>query len=211
MADRVTAAAELRKRRTRANNNNSNRNNCSASAVPSPYSPVKQQSTKAAAAVAVSSTTTDAADRRAAIVTADAADDTSYSEENSCPTVKPHRSTSSSNSSDEHNGNEDINAFRLHIHFDPMSWLLFVLACATRVYRLAEPNHIVFDELHYGRYVSLYMRRTFFFDQHPPLGKQLIAGMAWLSGYDGNFTFSRIGAEYSSVGGGDSLQRVFEC
>lgn len=56
-----------------------------------------------------------------------------------------------------------------------------------------------FDELHYGKYVSMYMRRTFFFDQHPPLGKQLIAAVAHLAGYSGNYTFSRIGSEYSAV------------
>ena len=54
-----------------------------------------------------------------------------------------------------------------------------------------------FDELHYGKYVSLYMKRIFFFDQHPPLGKQLIAGVAYLAGYTGNYTFSRIGGEYT--------------
>lgn len=42
-----------------------------------------------------------------------------------------------------------------------------------------------FDELHHGKYVSLYMKRTFFFDTHPPLGKQLIAAVAYLSNYDG--------------------------
>jgi dolichyl-phosphate-mannose--protein O-mannosyl transferase len=56
-----------------------------------------------------------------------------------------------------------------------------------------------FDELHYGKYVSLYLRNTFFFEKHPPFGKQLIAGVAHLAGYDGNYTFSKIGAEYTEV------------
>ncbi|XP_068148459.1 protein O-mannosyltransferase 1 isoform X2 [Drosophila tropicalis] len=54
-----------------------------------------------------------------------------------------------------------------------------------------------FDELHYGKYISHYMRNIFFFDQHPPLGKQLIAGLVSFAGYDGNYTFSRIGAPYA--------------
>ena len=58
-----------------------------------------------------------------------------------------------------------------------------------------------FDELHYGKYVSLYLRNTFFFEKHPPLGKQLIAGVAYLAGFNGNYTFSKIGAEYSEVRG----------
>lgn len=56
-----------------------------------------------------------------------------------------------------------------------------------------------FDELHYGKYVSLYMRNIFFFEKHPPLGKQLIAGVASMAGYDGNFTFSKIGSEYTTA------------
>ncbi len=37
-----------------------------------------------------------------------------------------------------------------------------------------------FDELHYGKYASLYLRKIFFFDPHPPLGKQLVAASAYL-------------------------------
>lgn len=79
---------------------------------------------------------------------------------------------------------------------DLISITLFTIALCTRFYRLAEPNNIVFDELHYGKYVSLYLRRTFFFDQHPPLGKQLVAAAAYLVGFNGNHTFSQIGAQY---------------
>lgn len=43
------------------------------------------------------------------------------------------------------------------------------------------------------------MKRTFFFDQHPPLGKQLIAGIAYLAGYSGNYTYARIGSTYPEV------------
>lgn len=56
-----------------------------------------------------------------------------------------------------------------------------------------------FDELHYGKYVSLYMKRTFFFDPHPPLGKQMIAAVAYLAGYNGNSKFDRIGNVYADT------------
>jgi dolichyl-phosphate-mannose-protein mannosyltransferase len=42
------------------------------------------------------------------------------------------------------------------------------------------------------------MKNTFFFDLHPPLGKQLIAAAAYLAGFDGNFKFDRIGSPYSN-------------
>ncbi|KAH8239976.1 hypothetical protein KR032_009886 [Drosophila birchii] len=87
--------------------------------------------------------------------------------------------------------------FTVSLSIDLFSWTLFLLAFGTRFYKLATPADIVFDELHYGKYISLYMRNIFFFDQHPPLGKQLIAGLVSLAGYDGNYTFSRIGASYS--------------
>lgn len=54
-----------------------------------------------------------------------------------------------------------------------------------------------FDELHYGKYVSLYMKNTYFFDSHPPLGKQLIAFAASLANYDGSFKFDKIGSPFS--------------
>lgn len=54
-----------------------------------------------------------------------------------------------------------------------------------------------FDELHYGKYVSLYMKNTFFFDSHPPLGKQLIAALAHFANYDGKFKFDKIGSSYN--------------
>ncbi|CAO1319292.1 unnamed protein product [Diamesa serratosioi] len=88
--------------------------------------------------------------------------------------------------------------FTINVQFDLMSVLLFALAIVTRFFKLSEPKNVVFDELHYGKYVSLYMKNIFFFEKHPPFGKQLIAGAAYLAGYDGNFTFNRIGSEYTT-------------
>lgn len=41
------------------------------------------------------------------------------------------------------------------------------------------------------------MKHTFFFDGHPPFGKQLIALVAYLANYDGKYKFERIGSAYS--------------
>lgn len=54
-----------------------------------------------------------------------------------------------------------------------------------------------FDEMHYGKYASLYLKNTFFFDANPPLGKLMIAFAGYVSGFDGgNFGFDKIGTSY---------------
>ncbi|CAG0881288.1 unnamed protein product [Darwinula stevensoni] len=91
------------------------------------------------------------------------------------------------------------NPFRFSLEIDCMALILLLLGIATRLYRLDQPKHIVFDELHYGKYAQLYQKGTFFFDSQPPLGKQLIALAAHLAGFDGvalNYTFTKIGGAY---------------
>ncbi|CAG9854967.1 unnamed protein product [Phyllotreta striolata] len=94
--------------------------------------------------------------------------------------------------------NEKPKMFRINCEIDILSLVLFSLGVLTRMYNLEEPKNIVFDELHYGKYVSLYMKNTFFFDSHPPLGKQLIALVAYIAGYDGKYKFDKIGSPYNS-------------
>lgn len=89
-----------------------------------------------------------------------------------------------------------VKFLRLTFEVDLVSTFLFISGLFTRMWRLDEPKNIVFDELHYGKYISLYMKNTFFFDTHPPLGKQLIALVAYFAGYDGKFKFDRIGSPY---------------
>ncbi|XP_054006271.1 protein O-mannosyltransferase 1 [Hylaeus anthracinus] len=88
---------------------------------------------------------------------------------------------------------------KISLEVDIISLILLLAGIITRLYRLEEPRSIVFDELHYGKYVGLYMKRTFFFDSHPPLGKQLISAAAYLAGFDGQFKFDRIGSPYADA------------
>ncbi|CAH0726094.1 unnamed protein product, partial [Brenthis ino] len=90
-----------------------------------------------------------------------------------------------------------IQSIYLRVEIDVVFIGLMLLALCTRLYNLAEPKYIVFDELHYGRYVTLYTKGVFFFDAHPPLGKQMLYLAGHLAGYDGNFTFDRIGSPYT--------------
>ncbi|EZA57599.1 hypothetical protein DMN91_002403 [Ooceraea biroi] len=88
---------------------------------------------------------------------------------------------------------------RISLEIDLIASILLITGICTRLYRLEEPRNIVFDELHYGKYIGLYMKRTFFFDSHPPLGKQLVSAAAYLAGFDGQFKFDRIGSPYDDV------------
>ncbi|XP_067376719.1 protein O-mannosyl-transferase 1 isoform X3 [Channa argus] len=77
--------------------------------------------------------------------------------------------------------------------------LVSLLAMWTRLSHLSYPNAVVFDEVYYGQFVSLYMKRVFFIDDSgPPLGHMILALGAYLGGFDGNFVWNRIGAEYPS-------------
>ncbi|XP_070286510.1 protein O-mannosyl-transferase 1 isoform X2 [Myotis yumanensis] len=69
----------------------------------------------------------------------------------------------------------------------------------SRLWRLTYPRAVVFDEVYYGQYISFYMKRVFFLDgSGPPFGHMLLALGGYLGGFDGNFVWNRIGAEYSS-------------
>ncbi|KAJ8687182.1 hypothetical protein QAD02_022976 [Eretmocerus hayati] len=98
----------------------------------------------------------------------------------------------------EYQFGQTLTQIRINLEIDILAVVLFIVGLGTRLYCLEEPRSIVFDELHYGKYVGLYMKRTFFFDSHPPLGKQLISAAAYLAGFDGNFKFDRIGSPYAS-------------
>ncbi|KAM5299666.1 protein O-mannosyl-transferase 1 isoform 5-T5 [Ctenodactylus gundi] len=69
----------------------------------------------------------------------------------------------------------------------------------SRLWHLTYPRAVVFDELYYGQYISFYMKRIFFVDDSgPPFGHMLLALGGYLGGFDGNFLWNRIGAEYTS-------------
>ncbi|KAL2144973.1 hypothetical protein VTI28DRAFT_8202 [Corynascus sepedonium] len=74
--------------------------------------------------------------------------------------------------------------------------VITALAFLTRFWGISHPNEVVFDEVHFGKFASYYLEKTYFFDVHPPFGKLLFAFMGWLVGYDGHFHFDNIGDSY---------------
>ncbi|CAI4216280.1 unnamed protein product [Parascedosporium putredinis] len=47
--------------------------------------------------------------------------------------------------------------------------VITALAFVTRFWGISHPNEVVFDEVHFGKFASYYLERTYFFDVHPPL------------------------------------------
>ncbi|GAB1607719.1 protein O-mannosyl-transferase 1-like [Argonauta hians] len=86
--------------------------------------------------------------------------------------------------------------FSVKLELDLVQIFLFVAALATRTWQIGLPRAVVFDELHFAKFVSLYLQNTFFFDIHPPLGKLLLTLAGHYTGFQGNLSFDRIGTEY---------------
>ncbi|KAF8905795.1 Dolichyl-phosphate-mannose-protein mannosyltransferase-domain-containing protein [Gymnopilus junonius] len=77
--------------------------------------------------------------------------------------------------------------------------VIVLVACAVRLFRLSKPNSVVFDEVHFGKFASRYIKTRYFVDVHPPLAKLLITFAAFVFGYDGDFDFKDIGKIYEHV------------
>lgn len=71
-----------------------------------------------------------------------------------------------------------------------------MLGLTTRFWFFGSPNEVVFDEVHFGKFVSGYYTGKYFFDIHPPLGKLMIAGFAKFFDFKPEFSFAQIGDNF---------------
>lgn len=85
---------------------------------------------------------------------------------------------------------------RFYLKIDPVLSAITVISFAIRHYKLEHPRGVVFDELHYLKFITLYAKRIFFFDPQPPFGKQLFALVANITGFEGDLSYTQIGEPY---------------
>ena len=78
-------------------------------------------------------------------------------------------------------------------------WLLLIVLGVSLVTHFAffgHPNQTVFDEVHFGKFISGYYTHEYYFDIHPPLGKLMIAGFAKAFDFKPEFSFAQIGEKF---------------
>jgi dolichyl-phosphate-mannose--protein O-mannosyl transferase len=70
--------------------------------------------------------------------------------------------------------------------------VLLAIGIITRTFRIHHPRSVVFDEVCFGDFTNWYLTGDYFTDIHPPLGKLIMAGIASLTGYKGDFKFQKL-------------------
>ncbi len=81
--------------------------------------------------------------------------------------------------------------------------ILILVSIGVHFAFFGQPNEIVFDEVHFGKFVSAYYTHQYYFDIHPPGGKLIIAGFAKILSAKGGpafggqpFNFTQIGQPF---------------
>jgi dolichyl-phosphate-mannose--protein O-mannosyl transferase len=81
-----------------------------------------------------------------------------------------------------------------------LAMVILAVALGVRITALRAPAQVVFDEVHFGKFVTAYCcTGERFFDIHPPHAKLLIAGVAHSLGFRGAFPFENISQPYGDT------------
>lgn len=78
--------------------------------------------------------------------------------------------------------------------------LITVISLFTHLYKLADPGAICFDESYFGNFTLMYMKREYFIDIHPPVGKLVLYFGGVLSNFHSGFPIwtDSLGAQYDN-------------
>lgn len=74
--------------------------------------------------------------------------------------------------------------------------LIFFISFGLRIWKVAIPDCVVFDEYHFGQFTNDYIDHNFFFDIHPPLGKLIYYLFAKFINYNGSLSFKNVNSSY---------------
>jgi dolichyl-phosphate-mannose-protein mannosyltransferase len=74
--------------------------------------------------------------------------------------------------------------------YHPEFIILTILAFITRLWGVTNPRSVVFDEVYFKAYAGDYLTHSYYFDPHPPLGKELLGLWAWLTHQSGSLLTS---------------------
>lgn len=74
--------------------------------------------------------------------------------------------------------------------------VILMASIATHFVFFGHPKETVFDEVHFGKFASGYFTHEYFFDIHPPLGKLIISGAGYVTGFEPGFSFGNIGDQF---------------